>query len=57
MSEIQNKFRFFYYTHIHIHLQIYTIKGASNEAPFLYMFTQLDAPNAVNTAVITDAKI
>ena len=25
--------------------------------PFLYMFTQLDAPNAVNTAVITDAII
>ena len=25
--------------------------------PFSYMLTQLDAPNAVNTAVITDAMI
>ena len=26
-------------------------------SPFLYMFTQLVAPSAVNTAVITDAMI
>ena len=34
-----------------------TSKGASMKLPFSYMLTQLDAPNAVNTAVITDAII